>query len=224
MNVEIRTIFGCREFDLFTGQTVKLLEFAERWYGVAGCVPGSNEMSKEISKEISKETFAQSAPELAKQEPEPAKQEHAPAEPARPMSRKERLFGIRPKTTEPEPETQAAPPPSKACPDGHKGFLYCRCAHCGGVTGFYSAGRIKTLTCRTCGKETALPEALRRMEIRCKCGFSPRYLTNISDELVELSCHKCGAPAVAVLGSKGDYLQMRGGRDGKTDPPPCKRH
>lgn len=181
MNVEIKTIFGERRFDLSTGQTVQLLQMAEQWEKLTGCAPAQK----------------------TDQEPE---WEDVPAEPKKPAkpSRKELWFGAKlghdpqdDQTTEPAPEPDRA----------HSGFLMIRCEKCGKVTGTCVRQPITDFRC-SCGHSTHLRGALRPLEYSCKCGARFHYRTNLEDEVVEIDCFKCGAPVTMILGSKGKYLQM----------------
>lgn len=190
MNVEIKTIFGERRFDLATGQTVQLLQMAEQWEKRTGCTP---------AQKTDPEPEWEDVPVGPSAEP-PAPEPEKPAKP----SRKELWFGAKP---EPDPQNDQAPEPAPEPDRAHSGFLMIRCEECGKVTGTCVRNPITDFRC-SCGHSTHLRGTLRPLEYTCKCGSRFRYRTNLEDEVVEIDCFKCGAPVTMILGSNGKYMQM----------------
>lgn len=88
--------------------------------------------------------------------------------------------------TEPAGEIQ------KPAPKAYTGYLYVKCESCGKTKGFCVKTPIKRHSCE-CGHATAL-ENLKPMTAKCKCGAYFKYLTNLTDTVVSIDCHKCGAP------------------------------
>lgn len=86
-------------------------------------------------------------------------------------------------------------------PQLYKGFLLVECEHCGRRKGFYTTKALSSHLCK-CGEETKL-RALRPLYLRCKCGKSFRYQTNLTDETVEYFCLECGCPVDLTLNKKG---------------------
>lgn len=94
--------------------------------------------------------------------------------------------------------TQELAPSEK--PKGYKGFLYLECPHCGKRKAFCSRYRIKEYKC-DCGEETALHD-LAQMFLNCECGRNSVYMTNVTDEILDVNCIDCGMPVAVQYNSK----------------------
>ena len=93
------------------------------------------------------------------------------------------------KTMQPVSDTSAS---LKPAPKAYVGYLYVKCESCGKTKGFCVKTPIKRHSCE-CGHATAL-ENMKPMTAKCKCGAYFKYLTNLTDSVVSIDCHKCGAP------------------------------
>ena len=69
----------------------------------------------------------------------------------------------------------------------YKGFLLIRCAQCGDLRGFCVKQPISSYRCAACGGETPLHD-LTSAHIRCKCGKSFKYRTNIEEDSITYNC------------------------------------
>ncbi len=93
-------------------------------------------------------------------------------------------------------------------PKKYKGFLMIRCQHCGKLKCFCAKTPIHTYTC-DCGGRTLLGE-LRSANAECKCGEIWRYMTNVSDETIDINCLHCGSPIDMVLNCrKNVYVTLQ---------------
>lgn len=107
--------------------------------------------------------------------------------------------------TEMEPLEETAPPNT---PSGYGGYLYIKCPDCGKVKGFCAKTRIGNFRCG-CGSVTKLQD-LVPMYVRCECGRSARYLTNMTEPVFDIDCYDCGSPvAVQWNDKKRQYETIR---------------
>lgn len=110
----------------------------------------------------------------------PAPVEIAPREPAptadKPKSRTERLFGDRSTWNTPQ--------------ETYTGFLYVECEECGKRKAFHARFPATFHKC-DCGHHTTLKN-LVPMSVKCKCGASYKYKTNVRDDLFQMKCYTCG--------------------------------
>ena len=88
----------------------------------------------------------------------------------------------------------------------YKGFLLIRCAQCGDLRGFCVKKPISSYRCAACGGETPLHD-LTSAHIRCKCGKSFKYRTNIEEDSITYNCLSCGAPVDLVYNKKARAYQ-----------------
>ena len=88
----------------------------------------------------------------------------------------------------------------------YKGFLLIRCAQCGDLRGFCVKKPISSYRCAACGGETPLHD-LTSAHIRCKCGKSFKYRTNIEEDSITYSCLSCGAPVDLAYNKKARAYQ-----------------
>ena len=95
-----------------------------------------------------------------------------------------------PKSNEHKPAAEA----------GYKGFLYVKCESCGKTKGFCVKTPIKKHRCE-CGHETML-ENMKPLYVKCKCGESFDYQTNLTDDTIPMNCIKCGSPVDLEFHSK----------------------
>lgn len=136
--------------------------------------------------------MAQEAPLVAQEPPK------APQPKGRPQSRVERMFGDfkASKTAEPkQPEPQREP-------EAYKGFLIIKCEHCGEIRAFCAKTPITQNTCK-CGHATELHD-LKPLHLKCKCGSTFNYRTNITDNAFDWPCLNCGSPVDLELNKRGD--------------------
>lgn len=116
-------------------------------------------------------------------------------------SRAEAMFG--PKETWAIPDRVEA---EETTPKTHKGFLLIRCAQCGELRGFCAKRPISSYRCAACGGETPLHD-LMSAHIRCKCGKSFKYRTNIEEDSITYNCLSCGAPVDLAYNKKSRAYQ-----------------
>ena len=91
---------------------------------------------------------------------------------------------------------------------GHTGFLYLRCSACGKMKAFCAKEPINEYRCR-CGRINSL-DVMRRMHVNCECGAYFRYKTNLSEDVIDIECFKCGTPVTLEWhGRKGAYLTIK---------------
>lgn len=76
--------------------------------------------------------------------------------------------------------------------EGYKGFLLIECKACGKLRGFHAKIPISKYVC-SCGGKTPLKN-LRPAFLKCKCGSTFKYMTNIEDEAFTYNCLDCDAP------------------------------
>lgn len=111
------------------------------------------------------------------------------------------MFG--PKETWDIPDKAEA---EETTPKTHKGFLLIRCAQCGDLRGFCVKQPISSYRCAACGGETPLHD-LMSAHIRCKCGKSFKYRTNIEEDSITYNCLSCGAPVDLAYNKKARAYQ-----------------
>lgn len=106
-------------------------------------------------------------------------------------------------------EAEAAPPAKIQPKRGHKGFLLIKCPECGEIKGFCRKEPITEYRC-PCGAATPLEEDLTAAYLRCQCGSTWKYRTNITDEVIEYNCLNCGCPVdMAYNKKKGIYETIK---------------
>lgn len=119
-----------------------------------------------------------------------------------------------------EPQEPAAAPPSVAqetvpedgkinvtpdLPEGpqlYKGFLLVKCEKCGKLRGFCAKAPTSYSKCE-CGHRTELRD-LKPAYLKCKCGSVFKYKTNVSEEVFDFPCLKCGNPVDLQLNKRGN--------------------
>lgn len=84
----------------------------------------------------------------------------------------------------------------------YKGFLLIRCEECGKLKGFCAKQPMSEYRC-DCGHTTEL-HALKAAHLKCKCGSSFTYNTNITDEQFDYPCLNCGSPVDLALNRRRD--------------------
>lgn len=89
--------------------------------------------------------------------------------------------------------------------EGYKGFLIVKCEHCGEEKGYCSKVPLRYHKCQ-CGESTKLT-GLRKVFIRCECGSSYKYQTNITDDHFTFNCLNCGSPVELQYNSKKNVYQ-----------------
>lgn len=118
------------------------------------------------------------------------------AEKRKPVSRTERMFGSRDTWTTKAPSVDA-----DAGQRPYKRFLMIRCEECGEVKAYNARRETYGYRCK-CGHETPL-ENLRPMYMRCKCGSTFRYKTNLTDQRYTHTCMDCGTPVEMEINNRG---------------------
>ena len=89
----------------------------------------------------------------------------------------------------------------------YKGFLYTKCEKCGGERGWHAKYGADFFRCK-CGHETPL-EDLKPLHLRCGCGKSFTYRTNMQEDSFQMACIECGKLNTLVLNaSKTAYVPM----------------
>ena len=83
---------------------------------------------------------------------------------------------------------------------GYKGFLYIKCEECESTKGFCVKAPLRESRC-DCGHTTPL-EGLKPMFVKCKCGESFKYMTNLTENTASMNCIHCGAPVDLVYHEK----------------------
>ena len=179
MQITLVTPFGEMKFDMPPERATDLIQRAFQY--AAGQEP-----------EKAAPKMAQEAPPVAQEPPK------APQPKGRPQSRVERMFGdfkasktVEPKKPEPQRE-----------PEAYKGFLIIRCEQCGEIRAFCAKTPITRNTCK-CGHTTELHD-LKPLHLKCKCGSTFNYRTNVTDGTFEWPCLNCGSPVDLTLNRRGD--------------------
>lgn len=138
------------------------------------------------------------------------------AQPKQTVSRVERMFGSdfrKAHTVQEAQETAIVGADGKLnierTPEEYKGFLLIKCDKCGAVKGFCAKTPITASRCE-CGGRTELND-LKPLHLKCKCGSSFTYKTNITDEVFDYPCLKCGSPVDLELNKRRDtYVTIAG--------------
>lgn len=179
MQITLATPFGEMKFDIPPERATDLIQRAVQY--AAGQEP-----------EAAAPRIAQEAPLVAQEPPK------APQPKGRPQSRVERMFGdfkaskeVGPKRPEPQRE-----------PEVYKGFLIIRCEQCGEIRAFCAKTPITRNTCK-CGHTTEL-RGLKPLHLKCKCGSTFNYRTNVTGNTFEWPCLNCGSPVDLELNRRGD--------------------
>lgn len=89
----------------------------------------------------------------------------------------------------------------------YKGFLYMRCPSCGKVRGFCMKNESDRYTCNECGNSHVFEAPLIPMYVRCECGSSFTYKTNMDRETFDITCIQCGAPVAIAYNEKKDVFE-----------------
>lgn len=178
MQITMLTPFGEMKFDLPPEKATDLVQRAFQY--AAGREPEQN------------------APLSATTEP-PTPQK-APEPTIKPQSRVERMFGdFRAAGRQGDGKLSAA---GRREPEAYKGFLIAKCEHCGKIKGFCAKQPITQFLCE-CGKKTELHD-LKMVHLKCKCGSQYNYRTNMTEEVFDFPCLKCGNPVDLELNKRGD--------------------
>lgn len=99
-------------------------------------------------------------------------------------------------------------PKSKNIPEakkklyGYKGFMYIECPNCKSAKGFNSKGVINSRVCNICGHEIEFEQELRDLNIKCQCGSSYHYMTNMKEDMFDINCLNCGNPVAVAWNEK----------------------
>lgn len=83
----------------------------------------------------------------------------------------------------------------------YTGFLFVKCENCGDTKAYCAKFPTQYHKCKVCGAHTEFHN-LRKMFIRCECGRKAKYLTNVTDKMVDVPCPDCGSPVAVELDSR----------------------
>lgn len=187
MQVTVKTPFGEMNFDIPPDKVSDLMQRAIRY--AAGEEPEK--------------------PEPAPTPPSVAQEPPKTPEPIRkPQSRVERMFGNFKATngaaaeeTVPDDGKIRTRPDLPEEPQLYKGFLLVKCEKCGKLRGFCAKTPTAYSKCE-CGHRTE-PHDLRPVFLKCKCGSVFKYKTNVTEEIFDFPCLKCGNPVDLQLNKRG---------------------
>lgn len=108
------------------------------------------------------------------------------------------------------PELTVKPQESNTEESGYKGFLLMECKHCGKIKAFCAKEKINKYFCSDCGETTEFENPLVKLYMNCKCGRISTYWTNITTDIMDVTCIECGAPVpVKYNGKKNIYETLR---------------
>lgn len=94
--------------------------------------------------------------------------------------------------------------------DGYKGFLYIKCPSCGAVRGQCSKKGMHRIHCDNCGCNEPFTEPLTPMFVNCECGARFRYMTNMKEDMFDITCINCGSPVpIKYNGKKMIYQTIK---------------
>lgn len=79
----------------------------------------------------------------------------------------------------------------------YKGFVYLRCPKCGAVKGTCYKEERTSGMCHSCGNNIPFTNPFVPLYVKCQCGKSYKYMTNMTEEMFDINCVECGNP-VAV--------------------------
>ena len=99
----------------------------------------------------------------------------------------------------------------KSSRKGYRGFLLLKCDSCGKIKGFYAKNPITQNRC-DCGYNTDLNDLIP-VFMDCKCGKTYKYLTNITDDIIEHNCMECGSPVDMRLNKRRTAYVTMGEKD-----------
>ena len=92
-------------------------------------------------------------------------------------------------------------------PIRYKGYFYIRCPYCGEEKSFYSSSELDGYFCKSCGKWHPFKKLLVPVFINCECrGFS-KYMTNVTEEMLDVSCIRCGMPVAVKWNRKKRWYE-----------------
>lgn len=89
----------------------------------------------------------------------------------------------------------------------YRGFLHIKCPTCGEIRGFCMKNESDRYFCNKCGSTHLFNEPLIPMSVRCECGSSFNYKTNMSDDEFDVACLHCGAPVAITYNGKKDVFE-----------------
>lgn len=183
MNVTVKTPFAQIDLEMSEHHAKELLRIAFDYSSL-------DTMPITPAETASDPTPATAPVEIAPREPAPAP---APAA-DKPKSRTERMFGDRSTWNTPQ--------------ESYVGFLYVECEKCGKRKAFHAKYPATFHKC-DCGHHTTLKN-LRPMSVRCKCGASYKYKTNVRDDLFQMKCYTCGNSVDMQRNIKNDLIVTAG--------------
>ena len=93
---------------------------------------------------------------------------------------------------------------------GYKGFMYIECPHCKTVKGFNSKEVRNTYICGECGNKFDFEEELKHLNIKCQCGSSFHYMTNMKENMFDINCINCGNPVAVSWNEKKKVYDVIG--------------
>lgn len=91
------------------------------------------------------------------------------------------------------------------------GFLSIQCEKCGNLRGFNSRETLQYSRCKECDHKTFLSN-LAPAILKCKCGSKVVVSTNMTDNVITITCPFCKAPVDLELDRAGTtYRTMEDG-------------
>lgn len=90
---------------------------------------------------------------------------------------------------------------------GYKGFLYIKCPSCGSVRGQCSKKGMHRIHCDNCGCNEPFMEPLTPMFVNCECGAKFKYMTNMKEDMFDITCINCGSPVPMKYNGKKKIYQ-----------------
>lgn len=92
------------------------------------------------------------------------------------------------------------------------GFLSIRCEKCGNIRGFHSRETLQYSRCKECDHKTVLND-LAPAALKCKCGSKAVVSTNMTENVITITCPFCRAPVDLELDRAGTTYQTMEGDD-----------
>lgn len=206
VQVTMKTPFGEMNFDMQPDKAADLMQRAFQYAAEKETVKETKEIFvPQLKAGFPPATDPSTVTEVATEGPEMVVR----PEPPKKQSRVERMFGDF-RATNSKAEQTVVPsdghinfrPDLPAQPQSYKGFLLVKCEECGKLRGFCAKLPAASSRCE-CGHRTELHD-LKPAFLKCKCGSQFKYKTNVTEEIFDYPCLKCGNPVDLQLNKRGD--------------------
>lgn len=112
-----------------------------------------------------------------------------------------------PAPEEPEEQPFEITAPEEENRPKYKGFIYARCPECGTARGFCMKKAADHYSCDACGTRTVFENPLVPLQVRCECGRSFRYMTNMTESAFDIPCLECGMPVAVQWNEKKELYE-----------------